>query len=111
MSAHQASLLIKTAASAFGLARLLTAAALLFLMMMKEVNSSAQHLVPLGEVFNAGSGSGEDGQCTDPEFVPECADYYAGSNDVELRKFEQQQSSNPSRLRVGRKIDQDLDSY
>merc|ERR1719180_119207 len=47
MSAHQASLLIKTAASAFGLARLLTAAALLFLMMMKEVNSSAQHLVPL----------------------------------------------------------------
>merc|ERR1739848_649312 len=66
---------------------------------------------PLGEVFNAGSGSGEDGQCTDPEFVPECADYYAGSNDVELRKFEQQQSSNPSRLRSGRKIDQDLDSY
>jgi len=66
---------------------------------------------PLGEVFNAGSGSGEDGQCTDPEFVPECADYYAGSNDVELRKFEQQQSSNPSRLRAGRKIDQDLDSY
>merc|ERR1719193_1261733 len=47
MSAHQASLLIKTAASAFGLARLPTAAALLFLMMMKEVNFSAQHLVPL----------------------------------------------------------------
>jgi len=66
---------------------------------------------PLGEVFNAGSGSGEDGQCTDPEFVPECADYYAGSNDVELRKFEQQQSSNPSRLRVGRKIEENLESY
>merc|ERR1719430_1586465 len=47
MSAHQASLLIKTAASVFGLARLPTAAALLFLMMMKELNSSAQPLVPL----------------------------------------------------------------
>merc|ERR1712083_1073548 len=91
MSAHQASLLIKTAASAFGLARLPTAAALLFLMMMKEVNSSAQHLVPLAHSASMPT------QLT--------ADYYAGSNDVELRKFEQQQSSNPSRLRAGRKID------
>ena len=66
---------------------------------------------PLGEVFNAGTGSGEDGQCTDPELVPECANYYAGSNDVELRKFEERQSSNPSRLRTGRKLEQELDSY
>merc|ERR1719228_541089 len=47
MSVHQASLLTRIAVSAFGRARLPTVAALLFLMMMKEVNSSAQHLVPL----------------------------------------------------------------
>merc|ERR1712168_1248233 len=100
--------LTKTVVSAFGLARLLTAVALLFLCINGVPREQG---CPLGEVFDAGSGSGEDGQCTDPEFVPECADYYAGSNDVELRKFEQRQSSNPSRLRSGRKIDQDLDSY
>merc|ERR1712098_94719 len=124
--------LTKTVVSACGLARLLTAVALLFLLMTREVNSSVHHSVlqalspsmptlqtagstssasmereqgcPLGEVFNAGTGSGEDGQCTDPELVPECANYYAGSNDVELRKFEERQSSNPSRLRTGRKL-------
>ena len=31
---------------------------------------------PLGTVFNVGSGSGVDGKCSDPEEVPECADYY-----------------------------------
>jgi len=31
---------------------------------------------PLGTVFNTGSGSGTDGECSDPELVPECADYY-----------------------------------
>merc|ERR1711931_607907 len=81
--------LTKTVVSACGLARLLTAVALLFLLMTREVNSSVHHLVlqarspsmptlqtagstssasmesleqgcPLGEVFNAGTGSGED---------------------------------------------------
>merc|ERR1719244_1327436 len=47
MSFHQALLLTKTAASAYGLVRLPTAAALSFLLMMKEENSSAQQWVPL----------------------------------------------------------------
>jgi len=32
---------------------------------------------PLGEVFNTGTGDGADGQCADPETVPECSTYYA----------------------------------
>merc|ERR1719427_1001044 len=44
MSAHQASLLTKTLMDACGLAKLLTAAALSFLLMMKEVNSSARQM-------------------------------------------------------------------
>ena len=66
---------------------------------------------PLGEVFNAGSGSGIDGQCTDPEVVPECANYYANSNDLDQQRFEDTRSSNPGRLRTGRKIEQESDSY
>ena len=31
---------------------------------------------PLGTVFNVGSGTGVDGECSDPEVVPECKDYY-----------------------------------
>jgi len=31
---------------------------------------------PLGTVFNVGSGNGVDGECSDPELVPECQDYY-----------------------------------
>jgi len=33
---------------------------------------------PLGSVFNTGSGSGVDGECSDPEEVPECSNYYEG---------------------------------
>merc|ERR1712123_188579 len=66
---------------------------------------------PLGEVFNSRTGSGSDGQCTDPEGVPECSNYYAGSNDLELKRFEDRESSNPGRLRTGRKLEQDQDSY
>jgi len=33
---------------------------------------------PLGTVFNTGSGTGVDGKCSDPEAVPECANYYEG---------------------------------
>jgi len=36
---------------------------------------------PLGTVFDVGTGSGEDGKCSDPEAVPECASYYG---DVDL---------------------------
>jgi len=37
---------------------------------------------PEGEVFDVGTGNGIDGKCTDPENVPECADYYAEVPDV-----------------------------
>jgi len=55
---------------------------------------------PLGEVFDAGTGSGIDGKCTDPENVPECAEYYA--NDPEVSKAKFTQSSQPERLRANR---------
>merc|ERR1719147_680134 len=45
MNVLQVSHLTKTVASACGLARLLTAVALLFLSMTREVNSSVHHLV------------------------------------------------------------------
>merc|ERR1712123_337296 len=48
---------------------------------------------PLGEVFNAGSGSGEDGQCTDPEIVPECANYYS-DNELDQHRFETTRQDN-----------------
>ena len=51
---------------------------------------------PLGEVFSAGTGSGEDGRCTDPEEVPECADYYAGV-DTRPSVREGGRSANPGR--------------
>ena len=35
---------------------------------------------PLGSVFSVGSGNGEDGECTEPELVPECSDYYADTD-------------------------------
>merc|ERR1719347_2100284 len=44
MNVLQASHLTKTVVSACGLARLLTAVALLFLLMMREVNSNVHHL-------------------------------------------------------------------
>ena len=31
---------------------------------------------PLGTVFNTGTGNGADGECSDPELVPECREYY-----------------------------------
>jgi len=37
---------------------------------------------PLGEVFNTGTGDGADGQCADPETVPECSTYYASVDGV-----------------------------
>lgn len=66
---------------------------------------------PLGEVFNAGSGSGEDGQCTDPELVPECANYYGDSDILTEAKFAEGRVSNPGRVRTGRRLEQDSDSY
>merc|ERR1719195_990398 len=39
---------------------------------------------PLGTVFNVGSGSGIDGECSDPDQVPECRDYY-GDQDFDPR--------------------------
>merc|ERR1711892_746703 len=60
---------------------------------------------PLGEVFNAGSGSGEDGQCTDPEIVPECANYYS-DNELDQHRFETtRQDNNNNRIRTGRKTE------
>jgi len=35
---------------------------------------------PLGTVFDVGSGSGVDGKCTEPEEVPECANYYGDAD-------------------------------
>jgi len=39
---------------------------------------------PLGTVFNVGSGNGVDGECSDPDQVPECRDYY-GDQDFDPR--------------------------
>jgi len=35
---------------------------------------------PLGTVFDIGSGSGEDGKCSEPEQVPECSSYYGDAD-------------------------------
>jgi len=35
---------------------------------------------PLGTVFDDGTGGGEDGKCSDPEDVPECASYYGDAD-------------------------------
>ena len=55
---------------------------------------------PLGAVFNVGSGNGVDGECSDPELVPECRDYY-GDEQFDPREL----SSNGfnSRNKVGSK--------
>merc|ERR1712156_376011 len=66
---------------------------------------------PVDEVFNAGSGSGEDGQCTDPELVPECANYYGDSDILTEAQFAEGRVSNPGRVRTGRRLEQDSDSY
>ena len=39
---------------------------------------------PLGTVFNTGTGNGEDGECSDPEQVPECREYY-GDQEFDTR--------------------------
>jgi len=60
---------------------------------------------PLGTVFNTGSGTGIDGECTDPEEVPECADYYGDLkfNPRELSRngFNSGRQDNPERVRSG----------
>ena len=55
---------------------------------------------PLGEVFSDGTGSGIDGSCTDPENVPECADYYAGNEEVIQKRA--LSATNPGRVRTHR---------
>merc|ERR1711970_1592791 len=60
---------------------------------------------PLGTVFNVGSGTGIDGECSDPEEVPECADYYGDLefNPRELSRngFNSGRQENPERVRNG----------
>ena len=60
---------------------------------------------PLGTVFNVGSGTGIDGECSDPEEVPECADYYGDLefNPRELSRngFNSGREENPERVRNG----------
>jgi len=58
---------------------------------------------PLGEVFDAGTGSGIDGKCTSPEAVAECADYYADNPDaVQQAQIAARVSSQPERVRASR---------
>merc|ERR1712156_14104 len=60
---------------------------------------------PLGTVFNVGSGTGGDGECSDPEEVPECKDYYGDlkfeSNELSRNRFNSQEKENPGRQRSG----------
>jgi len=60
---------------------------------------------PLGTVFNTGSGTGIDGECTDPEEVPECKDYYGDLkfNPSQLTRngFNSGRQDNPERVRSG----------
>merc|ERR1712156_149623 len=60
---------------------------------------------PLGTVFNVGSGTGVDGECSDPEEVPECKDYYGDlkfeSNELSRNGFNSQEKENPGRQRSG----------
>ena len=48
----------------------------------------------------SGTGSGIDGFCTDPENVPECADYYVGNEEVLQQKS--LPPTNPGRVRTHR---------
>ena len=41
---------------------------------------------PLGTVFNTGTGNGADGECSDPEVVPECREYY-GDKEFDAREL------------------------
>merc|ERR1712106_683572 len=58
-----------------------------------------------GTVFNVGSGTGIDGECSDPESVPECADYYGdlefNSNELSRNGFNSGRQDNPERVRSG----------
>jgi len=60
---------------------------------------------PLGTVFNIGTGTGIDGECSDPEAVPECADYYGdlefNSNELSRNGFNSGRQENPERVRSG----------
>jgi len=60
---------------------------------------------PLGTVFNVGSGTGIDGECSDPEEVPECADYYGdikfNSNELSRNGFNSGRQENQERVRSG----------
>jgi len=58
---------------------------------------------PLGTVFNTGSGTGVDGKCSDPEEVPECANYYEGLDldPRELRKSGFDSGKQSERVRSG----------
>jgi len=60
---------------------------------------------PLGSVFNIGSGTGIDGECSDPEEVPECADYYGdlkfNSRELTRNGFNSRSQDNPERVRSG----------
>ena len=48
--------------------------------------------------YFSGTGSGIDGRCTDPENVPECADYYADNPDV-IKSSASGRSAQPERNR------------
>ena len=41
---------------------------------------------PLGTVFNTGTGNGVDGECSDPDQVPECREYY-GDEEFDVRQL------------------------
>jgi len=60
---------------------------------------------PLGTVFYVGSGSGVDGECSDPEEVPECSDYYGDlkfdSRELSKNGFNSRTQDNPERVRSG----------
>jgi len=60
---------------------------------------------PLGTVFNVGSGTGIDGECSDPEEVPECADYYGDlefdARELSKNGFNSRRQDNPERVRSG----------
>merc|ERR1711874_321783 len=60
---------------------------------------------PEGTVFSTGSGTGIDGECTDPEEVPECKDYYGDLkfNPSQLTRngFNSGRQDNPERVRSG----------
>ena len=50
-------------------------------------------------MFNVGSGNGVDGECSDPDQVPECRDYY-GDQDFDPRTLANQGFDTGSRVRT-----------